>query len=164
MYQLFLQFLNYRIAFSPQGRKGFTINPAGASKEAYHTLNKQVPEDLQPSVWDASFQGLQVAIVQTGIPQLNNERHASFMICLSLLKTQLTQELASAQVAKFQLTHCYLRQFAHYLQSKNQNVAFKICSTQTLINHSFPQMEDRERLFTLTDCSLKASMQVMLFM
>lgn len=48
------------------------------SKEAYHTLNKQVPEDLQPSVWDALLQGPQVAIVQIGIPELNDKQYETF--------------------------------------------------------------------------------------
>lgn len=39
-----------------------------------HTLNKQVPEDVQLPVCDASFQGLQVVIVQISIPQLKGKQ------------------------------------------------------------------------------------------
>lgn len=41
------------------------------SKKAHHTLNEQLPEDLQSSVWDTSFQGLQVAVVVISISQLS---------------------------------------------------------------------------------------------
>lgn len=44
------------------------------SNRALHTLNKQVPEDLQPSACDASFQGFEVAIVQISVLQLKNAR------------------------------------------------------------------------------------------
>lgn len=37
---------------------------------ALQTLNKQFPEDLQPSARDAPFQRLQVAVVQVSVPQL----------------------------------------------------------------------------------------------